>query len=223
MTYFDAAYRAVVDEEKTQPNQFRPDHRIIVLTAAPAPTTTTPNATINDRDWLQQLYDNGLAKYGDDVAIGVHPYGWANPPDAVCCKAQAGVTGWFEHPSFYFRNTLDDYHAITVRNHHPTVKLWVTEFGWASYDGLGGSVAAGSEWESLLNQQQQADYVLRAFYLAQQPPYYDFLGPMMLWNLNFAAIPQMVVQGREEAGFSLLDQNGNPRPVYMALKNAVKH
>jgi hypothetical protein len=45
---------------------------------------------------------------------------------------------------------------------------------------------------------------------------------MILWNLNFGIIPKMIDDGREEAGFSLLDSGWNPRPVYLALKNAPK-
>ncbi len=225
MKYFDAAYLAIQNEQKAQPA----DHRIIVITAGPAPTGTSPDgSSLNDRDWLQQLYASGLARFGSDVAVGVHPYGWANPPDATCCKAQPGITGWYENRSFYFRDTLDDYRQIMVRNNHAAGKLWVTEFGWATFDGLrrsdGNPASADPRvgWETLISQAQQANYVLRAFYLAQQPPYYDFLGPMMLWNLNFGIIPKMIDNSREEAGFSLLDANWTPRPVYVMLKNAPK-
>ena len=58
--------------------------------------------------------------------------------------------------------------------------------------------------------------------MAQQPPYYDYLGPMMLWNLNFATIPKMTDDSREEAGFSLLNIDTQPRPAYLTLKNASK-
>lgn len=227
MKYFNVAYKAILTEQQAQPSVMKPNHRITILTAGAAPTTTTAQS-LNDRDWLQQLYDNGLAHLGNDVAVGVHPYGWANPPESTCCTAQPGVTGWYEHPSFYFRNTIDDYRKIMVRNNHTAAKLWVTEFGWATYDGLrrdNGSPApppTGAEWEGFITQQQQADYVLRAFYLAQKPPYYDFMGPMLLWNLNFAAVPKMTDQSREEAGFSLLDNSVHPRPVYATLKNAPK-
>jgi len=227
MNYFNAVYPAIINEEKAQPDQFRPNHRITIVTAGPAPTSTTAQ-TLNDRVWIQQLYDNGLSKYGDDVAVGAHPYGWANSPDSVCCNAQPGVTGWYADPSFYFRNTIDDYRQIILKKNDPNRKLWVTEFGWASYDGLrtssGGAanVNAGAAWESLLNQGQQANYVLRAFNLAQQPPYYDFMGPMVLWNLNYGIIPGLIDNGDEQAGFSLLDINWNPRPVFNMLKSAAK-
>jgi hypothetical protein len=225
MKLFNAAYAAIQNEQKVQPS----DHRITVITAGPAPTATAADgSSVNDRDWLQQLYNAGLARIGPDVAVGAHPYGWANPPDATCCTKQPGVTGWFEDRSFYFRDTLDDYRKIMLRNNHAAGKLWVTEFGWATYDGLlrsDGGVATANDkvgWEKILTQGQQADYVLRAFYMAQQPPYYDYLGPMMLWNLNFGIIPNMINTSREEAGFSLLDVNWNPRPVYVKLRNAPK-
>ncbi len=227
MKYFNAAYAAILQAQRDQPPMFDPNHRIIVVTAGPAPTITSAE-TVNDRGWIQQLYNNGLAKFGDDVVLGAHPYGWANPPDALCCMPQSGVTGWYADPSFYFRNTVDDYRKIMQRNGDGNRKLWITEFGWATYQGLrrsdggAGAVQQGSGWEMLLDQNQQASYVLRAFYLAQQPPYYDFLGPMMLWNLNFAAIPTMVDNSREEAGFSLLDASGNARPVYLTLRDAPK-
>jgi polysaccharide biosynthesis protein PslG len=225
MQYFNAAYAAIQSEQKAQPTE----HRIVVITAGLAPTSTAADGgSVNDRDWLRQMYRAGLAKIGPDVAVGVHPYGWANPPDATCCKAQPGVTGWYADRSFYFRDTLDDYRQIMVANSHASGKLWVTEFGWATYDGLrrsdGLPAAADSRvgWQTLINAQQQASYVLRAFYMAQQPPYYDFLGPMMLWNLNFGIIPKMIDESREEAGFSLLDVDWNGRPVYRVIKNAPK-
>jgi hypothetical protein len=219
MTYFRAVHSAILAAQALHP---APDHRIVVITAAPAPTATLAGVATDDRTWLRQLYAAGLATVGDDVAVGVHPYGWANPPDAVCCKANPGVTGWYEHPSFYFRNTLDDYRAIMVQNAHASAKLWPTEVGWASWQGYNSTVPDGNEWQGILNLSQQADYDLRAFYVAQQPPYYDFLGPMILWNLNFATLPNMVVDRREEVGFSLLDPSGNPRPAFLRIQNAPK-
>ncbi|MBX3062469.1 MAG: hypothetical protein KF726_05805 [Anaerolineae bacterium] len=227
MALFNAGYEAIQTEQAKQP---APDgHRITVITAGPAPTFSDPNGgSLDDRLWLQQLYDAGLAQYGVDVAVGVHPYGWVNPPESVCCTPSPGVTGWYEEPVFYFRNTLDDYRNIMIRNKDQETRLWITEFGWATYDGLkrsdGSTGTAGpdSGWQSVLTEQQQAEYVLRAFWLVQHAPYYEFTGPMMLWNLNFATLAGFVDQSREEAAFSLLDQAGNPRPVFTALQEAAK-
>jgi hypothetical protein len=225
MVLFRPAYEAIVIAQQEQPAS----HRIIVITAGPAPTFTDPaGGSVDDRTWLQQIYDAGIAQYGEDVVVGVHPYGWLNPPEATCCQPQPGVTGWYEAPVFYFRDTIDDYRDILVRNTDKQRKLWVTEFGWASFDGLkrsDGSAGQASEqsiWQGSLTQAQQAEYTLRAFSLAQQDPYYPFMGPMILWNLNFATLPGFVDDSREESAFSLLDQNGMPRQVFNAIKDAPK-
>jgi len=221
MRFFRPIHTAIQNQEKAQVGS-DPTHRIVIITAAPAPTASVPGNSVDDRAWLRALYASGLATLGDDIAVGVHPYGWANPPGAVCCKASPGVSGWYEYPSFYFLNTIQDYRAIMVQNNHASAKLWPTEFGWASWDGFPGSPPAGDEWQTLLNQAQQADYDLQAFYVAQKPPYYDYLGPMMLWNLNFAAIPHMVEDRREETGFSLVDSSGNGRPAFARISAAPK-
>jgi len=227
MAYFRPTYAAILAEQRAQPSVLKPNHRIVVITAGPAPTVTFPGETMGDREWLQGLYDAGLARLGPDIAIGVHSYGWANPPDARCCAAAPGVTGWYEHPSFYFRETLEGYREITLRNGHD-VPLWVTEFGWATYDGLKrsdgtpGNPNPNVGWQTLIDQNQQADYVVRAFMLAQSAPYNTYVGPMILWNLNFAMIPGMVDNSREEAGFSILNAKGEPRPVFHLLRAAAK-
>ena len=84
--------------------------------------------------WLQQLYGAGLAQYGTYVAVGIHPYGWANTPDARCCANPS--RGWDNQPQFFFLDTIEDYRAIMVANGHGSAQLWTTEFGWATFEGL---------------------------------------------------------------------------------------
>ncbi|CAG0981963.1 hypothetical protein ANRL4_01931 [Anaerolineae bacterium] len=225
--YFRAAYEIIQQEQMSGRSVLKPDHRIMVITAGPAPTVTFTGSTIGDREFIQQLYDAGLANLGSDVVLGVHPYGWGNPPEARCCQAAPGVTGWFEHPSFYFLETLENYREIMRRNNHAEGKMWITEFGWATYDSLirsDGSPAeadAGVGWQNLIDADQQAKYIVRAFRLAQQPPYYDYLGPMILWNLNYSMIPGILDKGGEQAGFSLLAGDGSARPAFEALREAL--
>jgi len=78
---------------------------------------------------------------------------------------------------------------------------------------------AGQPFFSHINQWQQAEYLLRALTLAQERSY---LGPMIIWNLNFATIPGQVNNSDQQTGYSLLDSRWQPRPVYNALKNAQK-
>jgi hypothetical protein len=196
---------------------------ITVITAAPAPTGDG-EASSNDRTWLQQLYDGGLAQYGQNVVVGIHPYGWANAPDARCCASPS--LGWDNQPQFFFLDTIEDYHTIMVNNGHSNTQMWVTEFGWATFDGLktsnGNAPAnpADAPYFGFINQGQQADYTLRAFQLAQERPY---LGPMILWNLNFSTVPSAVENSDPQTGYALVDSLWNPRPVYQYLKQAPKN
>lgn len=81
--YFDAAYQAIRARSSD----------IVVLTAGPAPAGDTPDGSVNDRRWLRELYSVGLPINDPNFGIGIHPYGWANPPDARCCAnpSQAGT------------------------------------------------------------------------------------------------------------------------------------
>ena len=210
MRYFGPAYNAI--------RAYSP--QIAVITAAPAPTGDSVESA-NDRDWLRELYNAGLAQYGADVAVGAHPYGWANPPDAHCCGGS--TDGWNESPQFFFLDTLEDYRDIMVSAGHSSAQIWVTEFGWATFDGLqtaSGSMPAaptGSGFFSYVNKQQQAEYTVRAFELGQSLSY---MGPMILWNLNFATLDGAVDTSDQQAGYGLLDSYFLPRPVYYALKQA---
>jgi hypothetical protein len=214
MRYFRPAYDAI---RRVSPN-------IVVITAAPAPTGDSQWST-NDRTWLQQLYNAGLASYGSDVAVGVHPYGWANPPDARCCPSTAH--GWDDKPQFFFLDTIEDYREIMVANGHSNAQLWATEFGWATFDGMtttdGGSRPAdppGETYFGYIDQWQQAEYTIRAFEIGQQIPY---LGPMILWNLNFSTIGGAVDKSDPQAGYGLLNTNWQPRPVFDYLKRVPKN
>jgi hypothetical protein len=212
MRYFRPAYDAI--------RQFSP--KITIITAAPAPTGDSQES-INDRIWLQQLYNDGLAQYGQDVAIGVHPYGWANPPDARCCANPS--RGWDDQPQFFFLNTIEDCHQIMVASGDSGAQLWATEFGWATFDGLVTSSGShpsdppDTPYFSFISQGQQADFTLRAFQIAQQLPY---MGPMILWNLNFATLPGAVDKSDPQAAYGLLDSKWQPRPVYIAIRQAAK-
>src|SRR5258708_35508257 len=70
MKLFNPVYKAI---RAKSPN-------IVVVSAGPAPA-----GPVNDRQWLQQLYDAGLPMSDRNFAVGVHPYGWGTPPDALCC------------------------------------------------------------------------------------------------------------------------------------------
>lgn len=192
---------------------------IQVLTAGLAPVGDLPGAA-SDRRYLQEMYDAGLANYGD-VGVGIHPYGWANPPDERCCTT---VRGYADNPVFFFAETIEDYIEIMNQRGH-NAQLWITEFGWATYDRIlpgQANPSAPQPFFDLISSEMQAQYTLRAMEMVQSPPLADRIAVAFLWNLNFATIGDAVANGQEQAGYSLLDAGGNPRLVYRYLQVARK-
>ncbi len=194
-----------------------------VISAGLAPTGYNDGVNaINDRLYLRQAFSAGLASYAD--AIGARPSGWANPPDSTCCTASAGVTGWFNDRSFYFRDTLKDYRDIMTQANVSGTFIWITEFGWGSSEGVVSdptTVDKNFGFVTLVSQAQQAQYVTRAFQIANTLGY---VGPTFLSNLN--ACQTVITQGTGSdfapCYYSLLDTTSQQRPVYAAVRNAQK-
>lgn len=189
---------------------------ITIITAGLAPTGNTPNVSVDDREYLQQMYNAGLAQY-QDIVIGVHPYSWGNPPDFVCCN-NVDNQGWDDRPQFFFQNNIQDTRSILARNGH-NVPMWVTEFGWATWADYPSQPP--DVWMTYNNPTDQMNYTLRAFEIAQDSP---DIGLMILWNLNFAN--DVIIDQRSElAGYSLLypyfdgSDGERRRPLYGALAN----
>lgn len=189
------------------------DPRVIVVSGAPTPTGNNDGVTaIDDRLYLQQMYDAGLRSVCD--AIGVHPSGFANPPDALFTGGDYDLArGWDDHPSFFFRNTMEDYHNIIVRN-GDNKKLWATEFGWASNEGLGVDSCAGWEYAADVTAQQQADYLVKAYQMARG---WSWAGVMFAWNLNMGTVYGLECPQGEVGRFSILTPDWQHRPAFDAL------
>jgi polysaccharide biosynthesis protein PslG len=187
------------------------DPQAILISGAPAPTGINDGVTaVDDRIYFQSMVTAGIAGVVD--AIGIHPYGWANPPDTGAAAFNSTAPSHNNHPSFFFRDTLDDYRAILDQAGYVNAPLWVTEFGWGSFERMGEPPPAEAAFMAHVNEWQQAEYVVRAFEMAGERPW---VGPMILWNLNFAPTigPQF-----SESGYSILRPDGSPRPVYHSLQ-----
>ncbi len=193
------------------------DPNMPIVTAGLAPTGTNPElGSVDDREYLRQMYAAGLGDpYYTNVAVGVHPYSWGNPPDARCCDNIEGRS-WDDDPHFFFMNTIEEYREIMVNNGHAAVQMWSTEFGWATWEGIPSE--APELWMTYNSAEQQAEYTIRAFQIGQSR---DYMGPMFLWNLNFAN-PTLIEQRNEMVGYSLfvpLPNGGITRPLYDWLAN----
>lgn len=185
------------------------DANAIVISAGLAPTGFNDGINaIDDRIFLHELYSLGLIDISD--AIGAHPFGFANPPDALCCQASPGVLTHFEHPSFYFSNTLQDYRNIMLANDDPNGSIWVTEFGWGTSEDM-SAPPAGSSFVGDNTRAEQAQYITRAFELGASLGY---VRVMIAYNLNSCiAQPSNV----DACYYSLLDPTGQPRAAFNTL------
>ena len=202
MQLFSPAYNAVRAFSPTMP----------IVTAGLAPTGTNVElGSIDDRVYLQQMYDAGLRGYNDsNLAIGFHPYSWGNPPDARCCN-NIPERGWDDSPHFFFMNTVEEYRDIMVRNGDGDNQMWATEFGWATWSGIPSEPP--EPWMTYTTPEQQAEYTLRAFEIGQSR---DYMGPMFLWNLNFAN-DALLEERNEMVAYSLFIPGLPFRPLYDAL------
>ena len=184
---------------------------ITIVTSGLAPTGNSA-VSVQDRQYLRQMYNAGLNKY-ENIAIGTHPYGWGNSPNVICCDSSAG-RDWDDQPQFFFLNTIATYHDI-VSNYRHDAKLWLTEFGWATWNDL--PYDPPEVWMRYITTDEQTAYTFRAFEIGSS---LDYVGPMFLWNYNFAN--HFTLNNRDEmAGYSLVifDENNNfqPRALYTAL------
>lgn len=179
----------------------------IVVSGAPTPTGANPPAAIRDTTYLEQMYRAGLRNYCD--AVGAHPSGYGNPPDARVQDFQAGNYARPSHvndSSFYFRNTLEQYRNIMVKYGDSNKRIWPTEFGWAST----GNPVAGYEYALYNSEQQQGEYIVRAYQMMRN---WGFIGVAFLWNLNY----NKSNPGSELAAFGIMD-----RPAYGMLQGMPK-
>ena len=192
------------------------DPGAVVVSGALTPTGLTDwDIAVDDAIYLEEMYKAGLARYCD--AIGAHPSGYNNPPDAQWNTWNDPSAPSFKgHRSFFFRSTMEQYRNIMVKYGDGHKRIWPTEFGWASVEGLGVGPAAGYGYAADNTEAEQAQYLVRAYEMGRN---WGFVGPMFLWNLNFAPVagPQ-----DEKAAFGIVRNDWSPRPAFSALQNMPK-
>ncbi len=188
------------------------DPNAIIISGAPAVTGIDDKVNaIDDRVFLREMIAAGV---GDAVdAIGVHPYGAGNPPDERAADATHLRSGYNNHPSFFFLDTLEDYHQI-LGAANINKPLWVTEFGWPSIENFGKVDTTGWEYARDVTEADQAAYLLRAIELRRER---TWVGPMMIWNLNVAPL---LGADHSESAYGLLRPDGSERPAYWQLRQA---
>jgi len=185
------------------------DPNAVVVSAGLAPTGFDDGINArDDRKYLARLYELGLPQMSD--AVGAHPFGFANPPEATCCEPAEGVQSHYSHPSFFFRDMLSDYRAIMLANGDDARQIWVTEFGWGTSEDI-GAPAENSSYVGDNTLAEQAAYLTRAFELGANT---GFVGVMIAYNLNgCTAQPNNI----DACYYSLIGPGGQARPAYNTL------
>lgn len=190
------------------------DPRAVLIAGAPAVTGINDRVTaVDDRVFLQEMLQANVAELVD--GIGIHPYGYGNPPDSTAVSPSPVTHSHNSHPSFFFADTLHDYRQLLAEN-RTNLPLWVTEFGWGSFENVAAVPPVEAEFMADVTEWQQAIYTLRAFERGQSD---GMVGPMILWNLNFGPL---LGADFPESGYSLLRPDGTKRPLYFSLSTSAK-
>lgn len=199
------------------------DPNIIVISGALSPTGASatdpanPNRVIyvDDFVYFQQMIDAGFLNYAD--CVGAHHNGINMPPDVAWDEGYNDPTAQFRGPfdnpdhSWSFKSTLWGYHE-RIQAAGFNKPLCVTEFGWATAEGFGGT-PPGFEFANDNTLAEQAKWTVQAFQLMRE---WGFVHLAFLWNLDYSYKGGLGATD-PNAPYSILDLQGAARPAYGAL------
>lgn len=168
------------------------DPGALVVVAGLAPTNSHGAEAMDERLFLQEMYQAGAVAYFDVLAA--HPYSFGQAPGAPASDSN--------HPAF---SRVAELRAIMLENGDPYKPVWITEMGW-TIDPPAGQLDIGVSLE------QQATYLVDALGLIRRD--WPWVELVTVWNLS------QPVAGDPFGGYSFLDSSGQPRPVYEAWRQA---
>lgn len=205
------------------------DPGVIIISGALTPTGQDDGVmAIDDFRYMQEMISAGLLDNID--CVGVRHIGFNLPPtlsaeDAFFggAPSRARFLGPYDatspvnpHHSWSFYSTLNGYHNMIVAAGY-TMPLCVTEFGWASAEGI-GDPAVGFEFAYDNTPQKQADYIVEAFQSMHDG---KFVRLAVLFNLDYASGGGGTEQNPGSL-FSILMPYGSPRPAFQAIRDMPK-
>jgi len=188
---------------------------MIVVSGALTPTGAPAPLAMDDYQYLEGMYANGLKNYSD--AIGAHPSGYNVAPSVkggqdACNFIKTNGASFLGpcntlHHSWSFYSTLNGYYERMRNAGDGNKKIWPTEFGWAS----GWTGAPGYEYANDNSLDEQATWTVEAYKLMKQ---WGFVGVAFLWNLNF----RVVNSTGEVAQWGIVWPDWTATPAYAALQ-----
>lgn len=196
------------------------DPNIIVISGALSPTgvhDANRQTVMNDLIYLDEMLAAGVLNYAD--CLGTHHNGYnllpSTPWDQTGSDPNAATAtfrGPFDgpHQSWSFFTTLDLY-AQKVQAIDPNKKLCLTEFGYASSENMSGR-PQGFEYFDDNSEAEQAQYIVQAF---QQMHDSGDVWLAFLFNFDFGNKSDPATD--DTAGYSIIRQDGVPRPAFDAV------
>jgi len=169
------------------------DPEALVVAAGLAPTNGHGDEAMDERTFLEGMYQAGAAPYFD--VLGAHPYGFGLSPDAPI-SANDGLV---------FRR-LEELRAIMLANGDGGKPVWITETGWAVE-------APPAQPNIAVSSELQATYLIDA--LDQVRREWPWVGLFTVWNLS------QPEPGDPFGGYSLIGPDGEPRLAYETFQQAM--
>lgn len=157
---------------------------MLVISGGLTPAGNVEDVAIDDVEYLNQMYANGVKGYFD--ALGAHPASYNCPALAdwrTVTAAEAGATSFLEpfttrHHSWCFLGTLEAYREVMVANGDGDKAIAITEFGWA----VGDSPQPGYMYALDNTPIERAKWLVEAYQWGKKQ---GWVGPMILWNLDY--------------------------------------
>ncbi len=167
-----------------------------IRAADPASTVVLGGLSMNDYDYLAQLYKAGAKKHFDVVAV--HPY--TGSVDPTWCWDQAGRAK-LAKDAFC---GIEEVRKTMVSNGDAAKGIWLTEFGWSTSTGDYG-----------VSEAQQAEYLTAA--LKKMSSSYPYVKAAFWYN--FRNDPSLhEAPATYDANLGLLRTNFSAKPAYAAFR-----
>lgn len=194
------------------------DPGVIVISGALSPTGLSDGVrAVDDFVYMDQMIAAGMLQYTD--CVGAHHNGINVSPDytwdAIPNDPTAAFRGPFDNPhhSWSFRSTLEAY-ANKIELAGGRAPLCVTEFGWASAEGI-GQVRPGFEFAQDNTLEEQRDFTVAAIERMRAS---GDVWIAILWNLNYG--PQAGFDpNNDNVFYSIIGPNSQFRPVFDAVRD----
>jgi GH35 family endo-1,4-beta-xylanase len=171
------------------------DPGALVVSAGLSPTNERSELAMDDRLYLERLYQAGASGYFD--VLGAHAYGFAYAPDDPR-DAHQGLN----------MARVQDLREIMVAHGDANKPVWITELGWTT------APPEEEAWQQV-SLEAQANYLVGAFRMAREE--WPWIQLITVWNLGLGVSAE-----DEGAGYCLLDSSDEPKPAYHALAEMPK-